>query len=307
MLALLMKLSMLHALTNGLWLMDYAIAETYRPLVQKMLKGEKVEFAQSNLAVNFPGINAANTIVPNIWERNKFAQDLANAPKGTVPIMVIDGPIMQEDYCGSPGLKSIENWMLQADASPNIVGQVMFINSPGGSASGVKAFSNMVKDLNKPVVSYVDEIAASGGYWIASAGRKIVVSDTIANLGAIGAFSTFYDNKKRMADLGYREIQVYAHSSNKKNKIYRDLTSEDAETALAAKEEYATRFLDPLVAEFQTAVKKNRRATSSMMNEDVMAGDIFSGTEALKVGLADSIGNLNSAIQLVLDIKSKRV
>jgi ClpP class serine protease len=134
-----------------------------------------------------------------------------------------------------------------------------------------------------------------------------VVSDTIANLGSIGAFSTFYDNKKRMADLGYREIQVYAHSSNKKNKIYRDLTSEDAETALAAKEEYATRFLDPLVAEFQTAVKKNRRATSSMMNEDVMAGDIFSGTEALKVGLADSIGNLNSAIQLVLDIKSKRV
>ncbi len=294
-------LSIIKAISGGLWVMEPNAALAFRPLVNKILNGERIDFSvnttktpermaleQTAKAVPF----TASTIDPK-W------QNLDKASPGSVAVIPVCGVIMQEDNCGAPGLKTIRSWMNQAEANGNIVGQIMYIDSPGGSAQGVEDFTQFVKGLSKPVVAYIDDMACSGGYWIASGASEIICASKHSVLGSIGAFSTFYDNKKAIEKYGYREIQVYAPQSGKKNKIFRDIISTDNEVANTGKAEYASRFLAPLVEDFHATVKTNRGAAASKFTEAVLQGDIFNSTEATANGLADSIGNFNYALTRV--------
>lgn len=293
--------SIIKALSGGQWLMEPNAALAFRPLVNKLINGEKVDFAanttetedgkklkQSAKAVPF----TASTVEPK-W------QSLDKASPGSVSVIPLKGVVMQDDYCGAPGLKTIRSWMNDAEKNSNIVGQIIYIDSPGGSAQGVNEFSQFIKSLSKPVVAYIDDMACSGGYWIASACTEIICADKHSVLGSIGAFSTFYDDSKAMEKHGYREIQVYAPQCGKKNKIFRDIVSPDAETSASGKAEYASRFLAPLVEDFHATVKQNRAATASKFTDAVLQGDIFNGTESVNNGLADTIGNFNYALTRV--------
>jgi protease-4 len=305
-----MKLSILHALTHGLWLMDRNAMEDYRPLVNRMINGEKVEFNfhQEDLTILSPSASAVGI---KTWANRDgdtvtdFEEKLANAPKGSVMVLPLTGPVMKEAYCGAVGLNTLSSYLKQIDAAPNFIGTILFANTPGGSASGVAEFANLIKSLNKPVVSYVEDMAASAGLWITSATRQVILSSKHSMVGSLGAYSTMYDTKKYYEQEGIRKIEIYAPQSSRKNKVFRDITSDDATVAEAGKVEYADRFLKPLVDDFQKSVKTNRRATASKFTDAVMEGDIFNGTEAIAVGLADSIGSFDTAVKTIVQLSKK--
>lgn len=305
-------LTIMRMLQGGLWLMDSSAAEQYRILANKIINGEPFSFqprAFSSEKEDGKNDYAYKPVALSYTagSLNPRQSNLEKAAPGSVALIPIRDVIMQEDYCGSPGLKTIRSWMTKAEENKNIIGQIIYMDSPGGSAQGVDEFSAFVKTLSKPVVTLVDGLACSAGYWISSAGREIICADKHAVLGSIGAFSTFYDDSKAMERWGYREIQVYAPQSGKKNKIFRDITSNDPEVAAAGKSEYANRFLAPLVEDFHNTVKTNRAATASRFTDAVLAGDIFNSTEAINVGLADSIGNLAFALQRVQQLSKTNI
>jgi ClpP class serine protease len=299
---LFMKLSLIHALISGHWLMDERAAFAYEPFVQRLINGEEVKFqnfraSESDEAIQLnhsvKAVMLTSQIVDPSW------QDLNKAPKGSIAVIPLQGVVMKQDFCGDPGLDTLQSWMQAADNNPNIIGQVMYIDSPGGNSMGVDGFSKFVRNLNKPVVSYVETMACSAGYWIASSTREIILAEALTETGSIGAFSTFIDKSKQQEMQGVRRIEVYAPQSTMKNKRGRDVIA--GEIA-----DYQERFLKPLVENFQATVKKNRRGKTSLMPPAVMAGDVFNGTESVAYGLADRIGSFKSALQSVTDLSNKK-
>lgn len=303
---LMISLSLIKAINSGLWLMEYESALTFRPLVNKIINGEPFEykpFSSSQNSTSTPSGYELNREMKVVYQTGAAIdprwQKIDKAVPGSIAVIPLQDVVMQEDFCGSPGLKTLRMWMEQADANRNIIGQILYVDSPGGSAQGVNDFSQFIKQLKKPVVSYVEGYACSAAYWIPTATREIISAEKLCVLGSIGAFSTFYDDSKAKERYGYREIEVYAPQSNLKNKIFRDIKSTDSDVADKAKAEYAERFLKPLVEDFHATVKENRKVHSSKMNDAVFGGDIFNATEAVQLGLADSIGNFNYAINRV--------
>ena len=102
------------------------------------------------------------------------------------------------------------------------------------------------------MVAFVDGMACSAGYWLASAAQKIICAEKLCTVGSIGAFSTFYDTTKRDELAGVRKIEVYAPQSGDKNKIHRDIVDGNTEN-------YSTRFLKPLVEDFHGRCKPTGR------------------------------------------------
>ena len=62
--------------------------------------------------------------------------------------------------------------MAEADGNANIIGHILYTNTPGGSAAGVEKFAEFITGLSKPVVAFVDGMACSAGYWLASAAQR---------------------------------------------------------------------------------------------------------------------------------------
>lgn len=298
------NLQLIRALHQGIWLMDLSAAEAYRTLAEQIINGQPLT------AINLLDgdgksklTKEAKTVRLSAATQNPMYGKLDKAAPGSIAVYPIQSVIMQDDYCGAPGLKTIRSWMEQGESSGNITAHLLHMNTPGGDASGVEEFALFVKSLKKPVMAFVEGMAASGGLWIAAAADETIVSEDLSMVGSLGAFSTFYDSTKRMTDAGVRKIEVYATQSSKKNRIYKELVSMDEEVAAAAKAEYATRFLNPLVTRFQNAVTTFRAKSASKMTDDVMAGDMFSGSEAINVGLADGMMTFNQAINRLQNLK----
>lgn len=283
--------------------MDPIAAERYRVIAERYINGLPVEMSEPTTktpdgkklhwepkAIYF----AANVVNPR-WN------NLSKAAPGSVAVYPIQSVLMQEDYCGAPGLKTIRSWVEQAESNANITHHMFLFNTPGGDAMGVKTLSEYISSLRKPTMAYVEGMAASGGLWLSSATDSIYMSEELAQIGSLGAFSTFYDSSKAREEAGYRKIEVYAPQSTRKNKMYRDIASLDAEVATAAQKEYADRFLKPLVENFQTAYKTNRAAHLSKMPQSVFEGDMFNGTEAVNYGMADGIASFNEALRILIN------
>ena len=296
------NLSVLKQLHNGVWLMEPEAAMMYSPLVHKIINGEHFNFThlhQASEKKEAQALNhrpmavhlAADVVDPRFTEMNR-------AVPNSIAVIPLQGVVMQEDFCGSPGINTLQKWMAEADGNANIIGHILYTNTPGGSAAGVEKFAEFITGLSKPVVAFVDGMACSAGYWLASAAQKIICAEKLCTVGSIGAFSTFYDTTKRDELAGVRKIEVYAPQSGDKNKIHRDIVDGNTEN-------YSTRFLKPLVEDFHTAVQTNRPQIDTEA-AGVFTGDVFSATEALDNGLCDAIASFSDAVEAVLELSKQQ-
>ena len=166
---------------------------------------------------------------------------------------------------------------------------VLRVNSPGGSVMASEKIKNEI-DLTmqvKPVIASYGDYAASGGYWISSNCTKIFSNATTLT-GSIGVFSMIPDFSKAINDKLH--INITAVNSNKHSDMYSLHRPLDAkETA------YMQAGVEKVYEKFTSIVSKGR----GMSVEDVDAiaqGRVWSGADAMKIGLVDEIGTLEDAI-----------
>ena len=189
--------------------------------------------------------------------------------------------IMSENY-----IRTIRQ--LRADSSIKAV--VLRINSSGGDARAAAVIHRELKLLNeiKPLIVSMGDNAASGGYWMASAGAHILGTPTTLT-GSIGAYAMTWNGQKGMNKwLKVNVETVRTHPSSDMGSIYRPLNS--SEMARLQKS------IDQTYHDFVSTVSQNR---SIPYNEtDALAqGRIWSGEDARENGLIDQTGGLYDAIQ----------
>ncbi|MFZ5962336.1 S49 family peptidase [Thalassococcus sp. BH17M4-6] len=160
------------------------------------------------------------------------------------------------------------------------------INSPGGSpvqSSLIGArIRRLAEETGVPVFAFVEDVAASGGYWLASAADEIF-ADESSILGSIGVISAGFGAHVFLARQGI-ERRVYTAG---KSKSMLDPFKPENEEDVAR----LNRLLEQLHGNFIAQIKA-RRGDRLSQNPDLFTGEVWIGQKAVDEGLADGIGHL---------------
>lgn len=165
---------------------------------------------------------------------------------------------------------------------------VVRINSPGGTVAATQEIYRSLMELRKtkPVIASVGDIAASGGYYAASACNRIYVNPG-SMTGSIGVIATSPNLKKLFEKLG---IEMNVIKSGK----YKDIMS-SSRNMTAEEQQIIQRMIDSGYRQFVSDVSAGR----GKPEKEILAvadGRIMDGTDAVKAGLADETGSFRDAV-----------
>ncbi|MCB1406903.1 MAG: S49 family peptidase [Rhodobacteraceae bacterium] len=174
----------------------------------------------------------------------------------------------------------------------------LVINSPGGSPVQSALIGARIRRLAEeteiPVHAFVEDAAASGGYWIASAADDIRC-DAASILGSIGVISAGFGLQEAIGKLGIERRVHTAGRSKSQMDPFRPESPEDIERLTALLEQMHTVFIDHV---------KARRGTRLVTDTDLFDGRFWLGAEAVRLGLADGLGH---AVPVLKDLYGKHV
>jgi len=288
---------------RGAWFMELGAAQGFLPLINQLRAG-KFEAAAS-LFKNKKKENAPYavglTLEPGakVHKTNRYSS-FNDAEPGSVAVIPVVGPMMSQDFCGSLGTQTLGRLLQEADAHPNIVGHVLWFDTPGGSVAGTETFSALIASTQKPAVAFVANMMASAGYWAGSSANHIMLSGQTAMVGSIGTMLEITDSRKADELEGNTQIMVRADESGDKNEAFIQLLDGNQDPI-------KQQLLNPLNAVFQDSVRANRagKLPTGKDAENVLSGKVYLAADAVKFGLADSIGTFPDAVQLALDLAAK--
>lgn len=227
----------------------------------------------------------------NLFEIENYNFFKINNSENKIAIIYLDGEILQ---FSSKSLSSndiipekVTPLLEKASKDENIKGVVLRINSPGGSALASDLIYNSVKNINKPVYVSIGSVAASGGYYISSAANKIF-AEKESITGSIGVVSLIPNFKNLTDKIGVNLEEV---SLGK----YSDLYSLTIPMSNKNREKIYQSNLK-VYDEFLKKVSSGRNLSLDKVKE-IAQGKVWTGEEALKNGLVDSIGGINFTIK----------
>ena len=236
------------------------------------------------------------------YSKKKFYQDqtIVKEDNPNIAVILAEGEISTD----GDGMTSKEICKLFQDVRKNkTIKTVVFrINSPGGSALASDEIWREVKLTNKvkKVIVSMGDVAASGGYYVAAPATAIFAEPSTIT-GSIGVFGVIpYVGKMLTNKLGL----TFDRASTNKHSIMslnRKLT--DEEIAIIQGE------VDEIYLDFLERVAEGRGMTTDQVNT-VARGRVWTGRDALRIGLVDKLGGISDAIEyaaLKSNIKNKKV
>ena len=213
-----------------------------------------------------------------------------NIPLGArdehVALISIEGSITSD---GKNSAVYVTQSLKKAFEAQMTQGVILKINSPGGSPVQSSLIYDEVKKLRmdypqKPLYVVVEDICASGGYFIASAAEKIFVNPS-SLIGSIGVLMNSFGFTKAMEKLGIERRLLTAGE----NKGFLDPFSPETPEELT----HAKNMLTEIHQQFIAAVKEGRKGKLSQ-SKDLFTGLIWTGETGIELGLADGYGSVNS-------------
>lgn len=166
------------------------------------------------------------------------------------------------------------------------------INSPGGSPAQSALIQRRIRDLalekEVPVMAFVEDVAASGGYWLACAADEIFVNDN-SILGSIGVISASFGFTDAIEKLG---IERRLHTQGGKKSLLDPFKPERPED-VARLEDVQRQIHD----NFKDLVRTRRGQRLSLNEEELFSGDFWLGKRAVEIGLADGIGDMRATLR----------
>lgn len=220
------------------------------------------------------------------YARKKFRNDQLINSNANIAVIVAEGAItVNGDEMTS---EKVCRYFREARADKDIKAVVFRVNSPGGSALASEEIwreVNLTAEKKKVIVSMGD-VAASGGYYIATPADYIFAEPTTIT-GSIGVFGVIPFTGKMLQDyfgITFDRVQTNSHAVLSTN---RKLTEE--ELAMVQDE------VNAIYTQFKQRVADGRKLSKQQV-EVIARGRVWSGRDALRIGLVDEIGGLDDAI-----------
>ncbi|MGV3279087.1 S49 family peptidase [Rickettsiales bacterium LUAb2] len=205
--------------------------------------------------------------------------------KNIVNVLILEGVI------NSGGRKSISFKNLQSKIDKAFAGKktkavALLINSPGGAAAQSEIIANYIKQKSTatkiPVISFVEDVAASGGYFIAVAANEVYALAKSSIVGSIGVrysgfgledFITKYSIKRRVHTAGKNKVMLDAFTPEKAEDI-----------------EFINQLLQETHTHFKGFIKENK-PNITLNEEELFSGKFWLASTAVQYGIIDGIVN----------------
>ena len=222
------------------------------------------------------------------WLRNR----LRRGP--VVPVVRLSGVIAAGATLGPRGLsiEAVAPLLARAFTLPGTKAVALAINSPGGSPVQSALIAQRIRLLaaekKLPVIAFVEDVAASGGYWLACAADEII-ADPASIVGSIGVISAGFGFQDFLARFG---IERRVHTSGERKSMldpFRPENADDIERLKRLQVEIHDGFKDWV---------RQRRGTRLKGDEGTLfSGEFWTAKRGLEMGLVDGLGELRAMLQ----------
>lgn len=184
------------------------------------------------------------------------------------------------------------NWIKKLKENSQVRGILLVVNSPGGGVVASDEIYNALMDFKKtgrPLVAYFGSIAASGGYYVGCA-ADVIVSNPNTITGSIGVIAEFPVVKNLLKKIGVDFIVIKSRDKKDLGSPWREMTREEKKIIKS--------LIDETYKNFLKIVSESRNIPMDSLYK-IADGRIFSGRQALKYGLVDTLGTIDTAIEIL--------
>jgi len=209
-----------------------------------------------------------------------------------VAVLRFEGVIMSRPRRGGVSLASHATAIERAFRVSNLAAVAVVVNSPGGSAVQSALLCRRIRELAEerhvPVISFAEDVAASGGYWLALAGDEIFSEET-SILGSIGVISASFGFTQLIERFG---VERRLHTAGERKSLLDPFLPENP-----ADVERLTALQQDIHRAFKEHVQRRRAGKIDTGDESLFNGDVLTGRMALNRGLVDGIGELRAVMR----------
>lgn len=211
--------------------------------------------------------------------------------RGKIAVIPVYGPIYKrESLFSEKGSDFLVSMIKKYGEDEDIKGIVLDINSPGGSVGAVQEIYSIITKIKqqykKPFVAHFGDVAASGAYYVASACDKII-SNSGSITGSIGVIFSIIEGEDLLKKIGVKANVVKSGKFKDIGSFSREMTKEEK------------KILEDMINDtyniFVDVVAKGRKMSVEKV-KDISDGRVFTGNQAVSLGLVDKIGDLYDAI-----------
>ena len=217
-----------------------------------------------------------------------------NKSKNTIAIINLEGEIdTRESKESIINYDNVIEKLDELEDIKNLKGLVLRINSPGGSALESEKIYQKLKKLEIPIYISMGDLCASGGYYIATVGKKLFANPVTltGSIGVVVLYPEFTEtiNKLKVNMEGFSKVDIFDVSSK--------LSEESKEKIIYS--------MNEVYSEFKEHVMEARNISGEDL-EKIAGGRVWLGSQAKENGLVDELGSLNDCIDsLAKDLKLK--
>ncbi|NEP56326.1 MAG: signal peptide peptidase SppA [Symploca sp. SIO2G7] len=238
---------------------------------------------KSNNAQSFPQINLTTYAEVDNPDTTPYSEN-------KIALVYAEGSIVGgQGGSQQVGSESLSKQLRKLRLDQDVKAVVLRVNSPGGSATASEIIQREVvlTRKQKPVIVSMGDVAASGGYWIATYGDRIFAEPTTIT-GSIGVFGLLLNIQEIANDNGITWDVVKTSRFADSQTITRPKTEQ--ELAIYQKS------VDQIYNQFLDKVAESRKIPRQKV-EEIAQGRVWSGVDAKKLGLVDEIGGIDQAIE----------
>lgn len=225
------------------------------------------------------------------WEE----QYVTGGGQSEVAIIPVEGTIAGAESQGLTGAVSaspeaLTSQLDKAAEDGDVEAVILSVNSPGGSVVASDEMHDEIVDFKrrtgKPVVVSMEEVAASGGYYISAPADRIVANEGTFT-GSIGVIFSFLDLTRASEKYGIDQIAITSGEFKDIGSSFEELESDEREILQSLVDDSYDQFVEVIV--------QGRGIPEDRVRE-IGDGRIYTGSQAEEIGLVDELGNLDDAI-----------
>lgn len=273
-----------HAMRSQLWAIQPEKLEAIMAFLQLKAEGKAVE------AETLAGIQGQSAVTA------ARAQKVSASSKGAVAVLPLYGLILHRgssmgDISGPTATSTAKflQQFRQAVNDPNVQAIVIDVDSPGGTVEGVDELASEIRASRskKQVVAVSNCLCASAAYYVAASCSEVVVSPSSLT-GSVGVYCAHEDDSKMLECIGVKVTLVSFGENKTAGNNYEPLS----DTARADMQKMVNDFGEM----FEKSVAAGRKISRAKVHENFGQGRVFTAKDAVKIGMADSIGTLDDVL-----------
>jgi protease-4 len=235
-------------------------------------------------------LSASGPTAPTVYDEEYVAGDGPNI----VAAVPVEGTIAPADNTlggtvptSTP--EGLADALRQAGSDQSVAAVVLEINSPGGGVTASDEMHQSIldfkKNTGKPVVVSMEDTTASGGYYISTAADRIFANETTLT-GSLGVNIPLNNYAEAANKYGIKQVVIKSGKYKDMGSAFREMTPDEREIFQS--------IVDDLYSEFVEVISEGRGIPEERVRE-IADGRIYSGVQAKKLGLVDSLGELDDA------------